>query len=551
MTSRWAEVSTAYVLGYATLGEQGSSDAEWTSLDDPSLLFLDGVASIDDEWDENTPVRGTAEWELWSDHSVLPAPDDVVSIHGAGRSWFTAVSQAPSTVASGNGRSTQALEFEIDERTDYTWTISNSEDPEDTEGTWLRLDRMQDNGEVDDNFVFIMDPGVHVRTGTLHPARYRLYASGGGNGSRRTSWSYDFALDRVPVPEPEALAQLAIAIGALVLLRRRRAALAIAGIAALGGAPAYAQGTTEIGDAAYLLEVYLLDADDGGLDINLDHEGTLLDSADDTMDAGGGIEIDAPLGVDRFGYGRHVEAVVENGGQTFWGIAESIPGNTELWDEGWRGSAARTEIYQSYRKDTEEARLTFTYTGAYLALTMPPDTPPRNDDPLRAEASWSYAVYQDSDEEIASESQEVQLFFLDGWYLFHIIGASGTARDLPDHVWEFLCMPCGQSTGHAGAELDEFTHHVDLRGIDVGEEFTVVYQLMVGAFNDLHPMAKAYAWSRDPLGSDGGVAFEIEGLTPTNAPHVPVPEPASVLSFPCAVAVLHRLRRGRARIVGA
>jgi hypothetical protein len=197
------------------------------------------------------------------------------------------------------------------------------------------------------------------------------------------------------------------------------------------------------------------------------------------------------------------------------------------------------EIYQSYRKDAADARLTFTYSGAYIYLTMPPDMPPRNDQELRTEASWSYSVY-DAEDEVSGESQEVQLFYLDGWYLFFLDGQWGSAEDLPVHSWEWLCA-CGPGTQqpHTGAELADFTHAVDLAAIDVGEEFTVVYRLFVGAYNALHPSAKAYAWSRDPLG-EGGVSFEMEGLTPTNAPFVPTPEPSAALAGFAAAAVLAR-----------
>jgi hypothetical protein len=98
------------------------------------------------------------------------------------------------------------------------------------------------------------------------------------------------------------------------------------------------------------------------------------------------------------------------------------------------------------------------------------------------------------------------------------------------------------------------TTTIDLSDVAVGEEFTVVYQLYAYALDtsaDASLVRGANSFSKDPLGGDTGVRFDLVGLTPTNNPSVlptPVPEPATVWILGAGLLVtLVRLGRARRR----
>lgn len=86
--------------------------------------------------------------------------------------------------------------------------------------------------------------------------------------------------------------------------------------------------------------------------------------------------------------------------------------------------------------------------------------------------------------------------------------------------------------------MTPFTHAVDLRDVQTGEEFTVAFRLETIAFNGGFPTSWASAYTRDPLAADPGLQLASSGLTPTNAPRLPVPEPGGGPAGLSALAAL-------------
>jgi hypothetical protein len=305
-----------------------------------------------------------------------------------------------------------------------------------------------------------------------------------------------------------------------------------------------------IGEAVYELEHFVFGAGEGSEFMNTDWQGsgTLLVSADEGDAVDGEVTLRTELGDDPIsGTGSILHALVDSYGHTFAGIAYSPPRDSELHLDGWRGTAAVVHVYQSYVKDSADAVLTFTYVGGTLQLVWrAPDAPrPPGGWDFQARARWAYDVWKhDASDEPVTHEEQTAVLFHDGatWrsYVYQLLPPPNA------ELWPWSCLHCDapEIHGNASLEMSRWTRAVDLSAIDVGEEFTVVYQLEVIAHDATHTFSKAMAWSRDPLGGSGGAAedadvtFAIAGLTPTNAPVIASPEPSSVAASLAAVAAV-------------
>jgi len=124
----------------------------------------------------------------------------------------------------------------------------------------------------------------------------------------------------------------------------------------------------------------------------------------------------------------------------------------------------------------------------------------------------------------------------DCWAL--IAGRNEFLSDATYPAWDRSCSCVNFNNGYgeasAGLTSGTYTQAVDLSSIDVGDEFYVSFVVFAAAWEFVLGNTAAEAFLQDPISLDGGVGFEIEGLTPTNRARLvlpPVPEPSTCASM--------------------
>jgi len=151
------------------------------------------------------------------------------------------------------------------------------------------------------------------------------------------------------------------------------------------------------------------------------------------------------------------------------------------------------------------------------------------------------------------ERQIATLFDDNGVLTLDVFGSAAPLNPL----WQWDCDRCGGPSFQLGRALLEapYTGIVDLSGIafdaslppEAQPEFAVRYTLFARAF-DQGAFSGAGAFSRDPLaGDESGLAFTIEGLTPTNNVVGVVPEPGTWALMLAGLGVVGRLASRRRR----
>lgn len=262
-----------------------------------------------------------------------------------------------------------------------------------------------------------------------------------------------------------------------------------------------------------------------------------------------------PIGTNSGGSPAEVHAGVDDDGDTFYVFADS-PSHYQVASPEFIGGAAEVLIYQSFRKDSPDARLTYTYTFANVASFVDPESSglcPLGDGGycLRAEIVSRVVVLRGNGSDAGAEVWSRG----DG----ALVTSRPTAPSLAgfsvgDWPWVVDGNPV---PGTVSVEVDlpnVQTQVIDLSGIGVGEEFTVWYQLYAYAYDraNLYDVAvnwrgrNAAAFAKDPLGGDTGVRFDVLDLTPTNDPIEPVPEPSTGAAWTSGVALVLAMARRRA-----
>jgi hypothetical protein len=310
----------------------------------------------------------------------------------------------------------------------------------------------------------------------------------------------------------------------------------------------------KIGEARYDLFVWGITPD---IPIHplLSHEAPLAAASE--MDAvGGQVEVRETLGTHSGGQPAETFAGVLNDGDTFFVLADS-PSHYQTASPEYIGGAAAVLVYQSFRKDSEDARLTYTYTFADVSSFVDPESSglcPFGDDGycLRAEIISNVTLIRGNNANAG------------GHVWSRIDSALATSQPsfpnmagypVGDWPWAVNNNPVPGTLSVSVSLLHSQTQAIDLSGIAVGEEFTVWYQLYGYAYDraNLYNVAigwrgrNAFAFAKDPLGGDTGVSFDLADLTPTNDPIVPAPEPQSFGMLTSGVGLLFAIGRRRAR----
>lgn len=289
----------------------------------------------------------------------------------------------------------------------------------------------------------------------------------------------------------------------------RYATVFLATMAALGSP---AEGAPKIGTPSYFWR--FAEWSEHGPSLDVQHD--IVDRGDQD---GGTLIRTRHFGTSIYGTPAIGAAHAYDEGNIFWATAESpLRGGP---DRNVIGGESAVVVWQTYSKDTAGAWLTFTFSSAWMELL---DYGTGRGDGYYPSASITFRVDAFHTDGTPPVWTEIQNAFLgvdtkvlgdqtdNVWYL-HAESETGL---LPPWTWR--CTECGDPAyGQITVALSPaYTGEVDLGAFRVGEEFAVRFELITAAFDDAQGETHARAYARDPLSSDQGLSFDLEGLTPTN-----------------------------------
>jgi hypothetical protein len=203
------------------------------------------------------------------------------------------------------------------------------------------------------------------------------------------------------------------------------------------------------------------------------------------------------------------------------------------------GGTVQIDIYQSFRKNSADASLSFTYSVGQLQLYRDVEIGQRCDDCRLAEVGWAAEVRLNAFEPpVWSQAQVATLYEFGGALIFNR-SETRTVSGQDNPLWQWDCEKCDTPLRGIGEALLQgpYRGEIDLSAIpfdpNVPEasrpEYTVHYTQTLTVY-DLGTWSEAQAFVQDPLGgNDSGVSFEISGMVPTNNPVGVVPEPGTWL----------------------
>jgi hypothetical protein len=207
LQNRTTSLLGSFVVGYATVGDNGSSTQRLTDLA-PSWEGMAEDAGAVDEVYRGLPVVGSASFLLGQAYDI-----GARAVHGEGSSLTTLVRGAPYVSATSNGSSTLRLVVRVPETTEFRFTVQldGAGAPLDSGmpswGSSARLGSLAFN-----------TPGLHTHTGTLFAGDYELAGDAWTRGNAQADWTFDLLIG--PVPEPATWATLALGLGLLAWRRR-------------------------------------------------------------------------------------------------------------------------------------------------------------------------------------------------------------------------------------------------------------------------------------------------------------------------------------------
>lgn len=240
-----------------------------------------------------------------------------------------------------------------------------------------------------------------------------------------------------------------------------------------------------------------------------------LDAVDGTL------KLEERIGTNDLGTGAFpsfVRAGIGKDGDVFHVFADS-PNNYRI-AETYIGSAAEVWIQKYFRKETEDARLSYTYSSATTYGFVNPEFGPgcpSSDRFCLSAGIFSTVSMRDAGDNLLWSAADNAMVNSD---------PSGSAFFRVDRLgfWESYPWVARNPSPNFGlgvlaaeAELDRpLTTSIDLSGVAVGADFTVTYHLYAYAYDRGSTLGLdrgAFAAAYDPLAGDTGVRFDWDGLT--------------------------------------
>lgn len=201
------------------------------------------------------------------------------------------------------------------------------------------------------------------------------------------------------------------------------------------------------------------------------------------------------------------------------------------------GTKASLTIFQSFRKDEEDATLSFTITQAKLIGL----------DSTRDDDDEYVEVFLNVDVAALDTPDHAFYSFFDFEHLLGLGRADPGPGPCDPDCWAFTgdqlplaVVSGGLDQGYVEYSLTApFTRYVDLSQVGVGQEFTIRYTAHAFALDTAQVDTGGSARFKDPLNADAGTYFEYTGLTPTDNP---VPEPGGPLLLVAGLGALLAVR---------
>lgn len=522
LIDRRTQLSANYLVGYATVSVSDVFNRTWDDLATSFQFATADSGSINDVYD-NKPVQGLGSYDISQSYNIGER-----RIELGGEAHNTLAAAASYVSAGARATSTLWLDFNLSSPSGFSFSGQLDTTPGHAVGgtdavatSTLILERRSGGNQ---RWAFDT-PGAFNISGQLLAGDWRLY----GNAHTRLNGDAAFsgALVLSPVPEP---ATWMLAMAGLPLLLRRAAWRRRAGAAVLLGATASALAApgavNTLGQPEYYTTYRLITPGGrGAFDIS---------SHDDAINGTTAVFTSTGTMWDRSLANQ--QAVVTNNGVTYWSYAmgptlQQAPEPTTV-----TGAITTADVFQSFQKVSADAELRFTYTGGKLELFKDPEMgPPCGPGCMFAAVTWRVTVTLNSDPntEVMFERGHAALVVGGGNDVELITSQDALDGSPVNPLWQWDCTGCHRPPRNvATATLQApFSGIVDLSAVPYDPqrpvEFTVGFSLTTTAFiTQSHVGARA--WARDPLGAaDDGVSLAVQGLLPTNAPVVAVPEPQS------------------------
>ena len=217
---------------------------------------------------------------------------------------------------------------------------------------------------------------------------------------------------------------------------------------------------------------------------------------------------------------EHLEVFSNASATPIWASAIS-PGANLNPEEGENvGGRGRVQAGRQYRKESQDASMSFTISELMVSA-FGPTNHPTNNIGMSTFIQFNMTFFENfGPGDVPSQTFE-------------------TKTELTGRPNGYELTPGALNVGVTNGGLDQefvevslnspFTGVIDLSGVPVGEEFVVVYGVQAEAIDTIQFDTRIEAYGRDPLDAGTGLTVSFNDLTPVG-PFIPEPSTLTVLA---------------------